>query len=420
MRNKVLVLVLVSWLVGTLAGQGEAAEKVHLGEPSPAVLSRYGLETAWTAQAVINPARDHLAQLTLDEELVYAQGTNGVLTAFDAETGRRQWAVRLGRFDEPTFPPVSNEGMVLAVVGHSMYGIDKLKGDIKWSLRIPGPPSTGPAIDESQIYVGTLDGSVYAFSIRRIEKLYLERRLPQWSHDTLVWRYQAAKEITSPPLPVGRTVNFAARDGSLYAVTTNRPKLMYQFETDAPIVAPMAYVGDVQFLASEDFTFYAINANTGKVLWEFVTGLPIRKSPFAIGDVLYLSPDRGGVFCLSVTDGGQRWWKPFLTDFVTASHRVTYARDVDGNLALIDTNDGSLLGRIPAFAYPRHIHNDRTDRIYLATDSGHILALREKGRDIPNFHKYPERRPIQPEFAPEEGEAEGSSTSLELNEAGAP
>lgn len=406
MRPTNFVIVLTGWCVSFSAIVSSAADNLRSGEPTSALLSRYGLEMAWSAQAVLNPARDHLAQFNLDEELVYTQGTNGILTAFNAESGQREWAIRLGRFDEPTFPIVSNENLVLAVVGQSMYGVDKLKGNLKWSLRLPGPPSTGPSMDEDQIYVGTLDGSVYAYSIRQIEKLYLERRLPEWSHNALVWRFQAAKEITSPPIPVGRTVNFASRSGSLYAVSANRRELTYQFETDAPIVAPMARLGDIQFLASEDFTFYAINAINGNVIWEFVTGFPIRKAPYAVGQSLYLSPDRGGVYCLEVADGVRRWWKPFLTEFVAASNRFTYARDEDGNLAIIETDTGSLVGRVTAYGYPRHIANDRTDRIYLATLSGRVLALREKGRDIPNFHKYPERRPILPDFAPEEGETE--------------
>jgi len=402
MRNP---LFLVAAVISLSAGPGTwaASERTPIGEPTPAVLSRYGLEMMWSAQAVLNPSRDTLAHITLDEELVYIMGTNGVLTAFDAENGQRQWAVRLGRFDETSFPPVSNENVVLAVVGPSMYGLSKRTGGIMWTLRLPGAPSTGPTVDDTQVYVGTLDGSLYAFSLKKIQQLYLERRLPQWSHDTQVWRYQAAKEVTSPPISVGRTVNFASRDGSLYAVTTNRRELTYQFETDAPIVAPMARVGDTQFLASEDYTFYAINANNGKVLWEVVTGLPIRKAPYAIGSSLFLAPDRGGLYCLDVATGEKRWWHPKLTDFVSTTNAITFARDYDKNLVLVGLKDGELIGRIPASAYPRHVANDRTDRVYLANDSGRILAIRQVGHDIPVFHKYPDRLPLLPDFAPEVG-----------------
>ena len=355
----------------------------------------------WSGQAVLNPSRDKVAHFTMDEDLVYVQATNGIVTAFDAETGDRQWSVRLGRYDDPSFPIVSNEDLALVVAGTSMYGIDRRTGNILWSIRLPGAPSTGPAVDATQVYVGTLDGSLYAFSLKRIQKAYQERRLPQWSHETMVWRYQAVKEVTSPPITTGRTVNFASRDGSLYAVTANRRELAYQFETDAPIVAPLATSGGLQFLASEDYNFYAIDLANGRIRWEFVAGLPIRTEPFAIGDQLFLHPDRGGLYCIDAQTGVQRWWQPRLHHFVGQASRTVFARDDNKDLVLVNLEDGAMIGRVHTGRFTRHIANDRTDRIFLTTESGRIMALRFRGQDYPVFHKYPERLPLQPDFEPE-------------------
>lgn len=397
--------------VGCLAAAEASAQSASLirGVPTAATLSKYGLEIAWNGQAVLNASRDKLQHFVLDEEVVLAQGSNGVVSAFDGETGRRIWAVRLGSFDEPSFPAVTNEEIVLVVVGPSMYGLNKLTGDVIWEIRLPGPPSTGPAIDDTQVYVGTLDGSIYAFSLRKIRSLYLERRLPEWSHEAVVWRYQAALEVTSPPVPIEGAVNFASRDGSLYSVSKERRKLNYQFETDAPIVAPMALVGQTLFMASEDFTFYAVNSANGVVLWEFVTGLPIRKGPVALGSALYINPDRGGLFSLDVTSGDQKWWQPKLVDFVSLVGSTVVARDLDKNLVLVDQDSGRMVGRIPASYFDRHAVNDRSDRIYLANSRGQVLAIRESGRNYPLYHRYPERRPILPVIAPEEEPAEAEA-----------
>jgi outer membrane protein assembly factor BamB len=412
MRHLLTAAILAATLSAGSSVWAQGARIVN-SEPTAQVLSRYGLEIAWTGQAVLNPARDTVAHLGMDEDLIFVQATSGVLTAFDSESGQQRWAVQLGRYDEPTFPTVTNEDVVLAVVGTSMYGIDKRLGGIMWSLRLPGPPSTGPSVDENQVYVGTLDGSVYAFSLRKIRALYLDRRLPEWSYDALVWRYQAAKEVTSPPISAGRNVTFASRDGSLYAVSTSRRELTYQFETDAPIVAPMARVGEVQFLASEDYNFYAINGNNGRVLWEFVTGLPIRKAPYAIGPNLFLTPDRGGLFCLEVATGQLRWWQPRLTNFVGMTQTMVFARDEDQNLVIVDLKDGRFVGRIPARRYGLHVANDRNNRVYLGTTTGRVMALREIGQDMPIYHKYPERLPILPEFAPEDETPEPPAAGIE-------
>lgn len=395
--------------VGTEAGA--QSDPLVRGIPNSSTLSRFGYEVAWVGQAVLNPGRDAVEHVSLDEETLFVNGTNGVLTAFDAENGQRLWAQRLGDFDGPSFPTVSNENLVLAVFGITMYGIEKRTGDIKWHIRLPGAPSTGPSIDENQVYVGMLDGSVYAFSLKRIEELYREQRLPDWSYQTITWRYQASLEVTSPPVPTDGAVNFASRDGSLYSVAKDRRKLNYQFETNAPIVAPMALVGQTQFLASEDFTFYAINAANGVVLWEFVTGLPIRKAPVALGDSLYVMPDRGGMYSLNVVNGGQQWWHPKLTAFVSQISNSIVTRDLDQNLVVLDRASGAIYGRIPASFYDKHAVNDRSDRVYLASSRGQIMAIREAGRDYPIFHRYPERRPILPELAPEDDDMNAAPAS---------
>ena len=62
--------------------------------PTQRFLGRYGLERAWWGQATLNPTRDTVRHLTVDEENVYVQATSGVVTAFDNETGKRLWAVQ--------------------------------------------------------------------------------------------------------------------------------------------------------------------------------------------------------------------------------------------------------------------------------------------------------------------------------------
>ncbi len=381
--------------------------------PTQDQLSRFGLERAWWGQATLNPSRDKVRHVTVDEDLVYVQASSGITTAFSSETGERLWATQLGRFDQPSFPAVSNEDLALVVVGSTMYGIEKRSGKTVWTLVLPGQPSTGPSVDENQVYVGTLDGSVYAFSLRKIRQLYREQRLPQWSHEALVWRYQAGKEITSPPIVTGRVVNFASRDGSLYSVSAPDRKLLYQLQTDKPIVAPLARLGKVQYMASEDNTFYALNVENGKVHWEFTSGLPIRRAPFAIGNDLYITPDRGGMYCLEAGTGVQRWWQPSLTRFLAVAGGSMFASDDDGNLLKVSRANGAIAGAFPLRTYTIRVSNDRTDRLYLATESGLIIALRQKGELLPIFHKFPDRLPIVPLVAPEEPAAEEAKPATE-------
>ena len=370
--------------------------------PSQQQLSRFGLERAWWGQATLNLSRDKVRHVSMDEDMVFVISTGGIATAFDSETGKIRWSMSLGRFDQPSYPLVSNENLALAVVGSTLYAIEKKTGRITWTLVLPAQPSTAPGVDEDQVYIGTLDGSVYAYSLRTVRRLYQEQRLPQWSAEAMVWRSQAGKEITSPPIPSGRTVSYASRDKSLYAVSTADKQLIYQLETNAPIIAPLATNGKMLFLASEDYTLFALNSQNGRIVWDFTAGLPIRRAPFVISNDLYLAPDRGGLYCMNAVEGTKRWWQPHLSSFVAVVGNTVYTSDIDGNLVRVSRADGGISGSLPMRAFSVRVSNDRTDRIYMSTESGLLIALRMRGETIPVFHKYPDRLPIVPEVEPEE------------------
>ena len=122
--------------------------------------------------------------LVVDEENLYAQATNGVITGFDADSGKRLWSVQLGNRDEPIFPAVSNDQHLLAVNGMTLYCIARFSGDV-----LSGTQAAGDAVRQSRdettraFILAPLDGSVYPFDLRKIDQLYHKKLLPQWSYE---------------------------------------------------------------------------------------------------------------------------------------------------------------------------------------------------------------------------------------------
>ena len=370
--------------------------------PTARLLSRYGMERAWWSQGTLNPKRDKVMHMVIDEENVYLQSSNGVVTAFNADSGKQLWAVQLGNRDEPVFPGVSNDRHFLTVNGMTMYCVDRFTGRMIWELQLPAMPSVGPSVDDDHVYVGTLDGSMYSFELRKIKELARNNLLPSWSFQAIRWRYKTSKEITSAAYSTGRLVNFASRDGSLYAVSSTERDLTWQFETNAPITAPLATTDTSLVLASEDFYVYCLDRNNGLVRWEYASGYPIRKAPRVIGNDLYILPDRGGLFNLSLANGAEKWSRPGVTNVLGATKSRLFATDPTGNVVLLNRADGRPLGTLPLRAFSVRLENDRTDRLYLATPSGLLVCLREQGSEFALYHRYPERSPIVPDVEPDE------------------
>lgn len=402
------------WLIS--GAEVVAQVKGESAIPTQQQLGRLGLERAWWAQAVINPHRDKVRNVVVDEDIVYVQASSGVTTAFDLETGRQLWAVLIGQFDPSSYPMVSNEELAMTVVGSSTYALEKRTGKVLWTLSLPGVPSAGPAVDDHQLYVGTLDGSVYAYDLKRIRKLQEERKLPAWSSDAQRWRYKAGKEITSPPIATGRVVNFASADGSLYSVSALNRKLVYQLETNKAIIAPLAQMDRTMYMASEDNSFYALNLFTGQVEWEFTSPLPIRKTIWAVDQGLYLLPDRGGIYSLNPATGIRRWSHVNLLNFIAVLRGTLAASDVDGNLVLVGTEKGEIIGTLPIRRFTMKTGNDRVDRIILATEGGLVVCLRKTDALDPIFHRHPDRMPLIPEFEPDSPEDSTTTESSPLEQ----
>ncbi|MEX0728524.1 MAG: PQQ-binding-like beta-propeller repeat protein [Planctomycetaceae bacterium] len=402
-RFSVLSLALLAAVIGLLAGNETRAQSrsVQIKLPSPRDLARSGLERSWWGQATINPSRDTVRHLVADEETVFIQSTAGVMTAFDAENGRKIWAVQLGRNDQISYPAVTNKELVLIAVGMRVHALDRDTGERMWDLELDRHPSTSPSLDENYVYIGAIDGSVYAYDLRKIHQLFNENLLPQWTNVALAWRFRATREITSAPISNGRVVSFASRDRSLYSVTCDKREVVFQFESQYPASAPLAEKGDSIFLVSGDQNVYCVNINNGKMNWRFVTGSLVDEAPQIIGEKLFLVSEFGGMYCIDAKSGRLLWNNPQIVSFVSASDKAVYATDKFNHVLMLALDTGLILGDLQLSQFTVHFPNSRTDRMFMCTPSGMIVALKEIGNDFPIYHQNPHDRPILPEIAPE-------------------
>ncbi len=371
--------------------------------PEENELAPHGLTLAWWNRAVIDPRSDKIRSFTADEQAVFVQSTTGVVTAFDAETGKILWSKLIGKSNQVAYPIVSNDDMIFLAAGMRLHGVHKASGESMWEISLPHHPSAAPEVDEDQVYVGTVDGSVYAFSLAEISRLYRERLLPQYSHQTEVCRYQAPTEIVSPPVSNGQAVVFASFSGLLFSVTAKDRGTNFQFETEgrAPIRVPVGRNEDTVFVASDDLRVFALDMISGNRRWSFTAGAPIRTQPRVIGNDIYIAPTRRGLFSLRANTGFQNWHQRQAEEFLAATPDTVYASNEIGDVLLLDRKTGAITARLPLRHFSERVRNERTDRLYLATSGGLIVCIREAARTHPLWHLFPERQPLNPELAPD-------------------
>ena len=228
--------------------------------------------------------------------------------------------------------------------------------------------------------------------------------LPQYTDLTQRWRYQAPSEIVSPPVSNGEAVVFASFSGLLFSVVAQDRGLNYQFETEgrAPIRAPMGRSGDTVVVASDDARVFALDMASGNRRWSFTAGEAVRQQPRVVGGSVFVVPFGRGMYSLRSTTGFQQWHQREATQFLAATPDYLFASDRLNNVLMVDRDDGSIAASLPYRHLNARVQNERTDRLYLASESGLVVSIRERGREQPLWHKYPERQPIRAEVAPDE------------------
>jgi hypothetical protein len=215
----------------------------------------------------------------------------------------------------------------------------------------------------------------------------------------------------------GRVLMTALRE----APRTNTPQTEYVAE--AEITAPLTTFGDNLYVATADSNFISLSirelrepstaANTlprGK----FTTGGPIVHRPVLTDDSIYVVGDRWGLIRLR-HQTLEPYWNERLPDgrirprpndqvaqVLSVSPNYVFALDRRGKLLVIDAVRGSTLSSFDVSAFSVPVTNEVNDRVYLASNSGLLLCLRDRNKVVPVAL----RKPAAPKKAVEEPKEE--------------
>ena len=260
-------------------------------------------------------------------------------------------------------------------------------------------------MDDVNFYIGTLGGAIYGYNLKTIRDLWEDRLLGEFGFRAQVWSYQSGSPIMTTPVASegSRAIAFASANHMLSSIGALNGEILFLFETDDKVSADIGQAGRFLLMAS-DYQLYCIDINNGDVRWVFAAGRPIREKPVVIDNRVYVAPEFAGLVCLSLSTGERIWRQPDATDFLAATPSIVFALGVSGSVILLRPSDGLRVGQLHLNNYQIKLKNERTDRLFMATQSGRVVCIRELGRRFPLYHKFPDRKPLLPEFAEEGNE----------------
>ncbi len=219
-----------------------------------------------------------------------------------------------------------------------------------WTFQAGDIIESTAAVVDGTVYVGALDGLLYAIDAQTGEKR---------------WTYQANTHIKASPAIYDGIVYFGDGDGVFHAVDTRTHEMTWQFRTEGEIISSANIIGDHVLFGSYDGFLYCLNRENGERLWKLETEGYVHGTP--------------GVWTQTVGESGDTENYVILTG-------------CDSYLRVVDIDDGTQTQQVDLGAYVGASPAISQNRVYCGTYGTEILAVALDTGEISWRYRHPKRQ----------------------------
>jgi outer membrane protein assembly factor BamB len=327
-----------------------------------------------------------------DGNRIYAASRDGKVSAFQPETGKRDWQTELGT--ELTAGPGVGEGLVAVGTADGLIIVlDAKTGTERWRADMKGETLAVPVMAGDLVIVVTIDNRLHALrALDGNERWVVEQSTPR-----LTMRGSAT------PVVAGNSVIAGFDNGRLLAVDLDTGNIVW----DAMLVPPsgrsdlerlsdidgrISIVGQDVYASGYQGQIAAMAAESGQLLWA-------REISSYVGVAadwtnIYTTDDNGKVFAFIRRSGTESWRQESLLrrepTLPVAFHTTVAVGDLEGYLHFFSVIDGVPVARLRMGK--KAISTSPVvvaDRLYVQSDSGDIAAYAvqepKRQRDAPDI-----------------------------------
>lgn len=166
---------------------------------------------------------------------------------------------------------------------------------------------------------------------------------PLWTFSVEKGGFQSTAAIAEGTVYVG------CLDGKLYAVDLASGRQRWEFPTELGFTASAAVRAEGVFIGDSDGRFYCIHAKTGKPKWDFPTEAEINSSANFYRDRVLFGSQDGMLYCLKA-DSGEPAWAYESQDMIQCSPAVADGRvfvaGCDARLHVVDAEKGTRVAHV--------------------------------------------------------------------------
>lgn len=260
------------------------------------------------------------------EDALYFGTADGFVYGVDTDTGEALW---IAETPAPVFasPAVSGDTLVVGLDDGHVVALNRLTGEELWVVETGARVRGAPRVVADRVYAGywAEDNSGGVVALR------LTDGQPQW-------RYRIEGGIVGSPAIYNGIVYVGSLDGSLYALRTDErmqtdgvdgatdtrsaerdgesaartERLLWRTATGAPVVASVSVSNGRVFAGNvpanpEESMVVALDASTGQGLWRRRTGAPVQAAVAAADSLAFVHTRGGLVLAVNVQSGEPVW-----------------------------------------------------------------------------------------------------------------
>jgi outer membrane protein assembly factor BamB len=290
--------------------------------------------------------------------------------------------------------PVFSSGVIFAAdYKGRLTSIDADSGRKIWELKTDQPFAGGPGVDETRLYMGTIDGRVVAFDRNNGSEL---------------WNAQVSSEVLVPPAASDDIVVVRCIDGRVFGLDVNNGARVWIYDQSVPLLTMrgdtnLLVRGGLVYVGYDDGSVVTLRLDDGTLVWtqtivssegrtELERLADVGQQMVIIASDLIVSSYKNRVASLAADSGRLLWFKDISSATGIQVDRTNLAvSDSNGDLWLLDRRNGStvwkqdsLLNRgltRPAFYGKFVVVGDKEGYIHwIDTESGNFAARIRAGK----------------------------------------
>lgn len=332
-----------------------------------------GLTRNWYTQVQMDASRQHVTGARLDGKTLFVLTSAGRVQAFDAESGKTLWTVRVGEPGQTSYGPAAHGDKVAMVSGTMLYVLNSEDGKEIFHKRIEGAPGGSPALSDDFVFVPSVNGRMEAYPVGKKKNLFK-------------WTFASTGNIFSDAIIAEDQVVWCTSTGYLYSAYATGKGVSYRFDSTGRLLAPATSHEDTIMVAGANGNVYAIDARRGKQRWRTSVGEGIGLPALAVAGTLYVGTEMNMLHALDAETGSEKWAAAGLDQVVSVSEKHVYAVNQRSDVAVIDSETGDIIGYWNGKERLIPVENQVSDRLYFVSHDGLVQCFHEIGADQPYYH----------------------------------